>query len=265
MAALPPWGLYVRDGYAWPRGAAAAHLCRASGLSLLLGLFASALTLSWISVERCAVVLAPASAALLRSPRVSAAALCASWLPSAALAALLTADVSAYARANGTGGATVCGYAAEDRFAMWSLGNRPGRGLLLNLVGFALPFAVLGASYGAVCRRLCALSRFGGSRIPKDSVLRLLFALTVVFCVTWCPYTAVNLYSSGGGGFGGVRSGDERTANTVGELCMAVGLLNSALNPLLYCLWTRRNWQQLLPRVPALCATRRPARVGASV
>uniref|UniRef100_UPI00358ED346 type-1 angiotensin II receptor A-like n=1 Tax=Myxine glutinosa TaxID=7769 RepID=UPI00358ED346 len=233
---LPMWAMYVRDRYIWrlhPSG------CYAGSFVMCSSVFISVLTVTWISLDRCMAVMIPFRTVHLRTTRVAVFVISVIWVVALLLGVITNIGVGTSNHDN----LMLCGYTVSKRFFLvWNMGNEPLNGLLFNMVGFIVPFVVVFTCYTLMFYTISQLHGSEQNKFRTDKVLRILLCLIGIFFTIWSPYTLFNLYSNN---VPTQTYSDLVNFNTIGELLMALGMLNSCVNPVLYCLWTMIPWDEV--------------------
>ncbi|XP_077482799.1 somatostatin receptor type 5 [Stigmatopora argus] len=206
----------------WPFGDAA---CRAVTVLDGLNQFTSVYCLTVMSVDRYLALADPLRFASWRTPRRAKAVSALMWLCS-----LLTILPMAL-RFSAEGGLCVPDLPSDA----WRLGVLS----YTFVLGFALPFAVMSASYAALLRTLRRRRR-AESRRPERQLTKMVVAVVLAFAACWLPFYAVNFCSARHEGPAFARAF---------ELLVLLSYSWSCANPVLYACFSdtfRRYFRALL-------------------
>ncbi|XP_078392369.1 chemerin-like receptor 1 [Cetorhinus maximus] len=254
---LPFSTVYIALGFHWPFGTA---LCKLSSGITVLTMFASILTLTAISVDRCVLVVLPVWSKNYRGPRLAVLASLVLWGVSVALSvpSFIFRDTAV------TNSSTLCytnfltgaEEAAFESLApvdydtaiaeVESLEGARFHSLALArlLFGFLLPLLVIVASYATLSLRL-RRSRLAHSGKP----FKVIIAIILAFLLCWAPYHICTLME-----LQYQHSQPLPLALRLGiPLSTSLTSFNSCLNPILYiCMGhnfrqsVRRSLQKIL-------------------
>ncbi|XP_041037193.1 chemokine-like receptor 1 [Carcharodon carcharias] len=235
---LPFSTAYIALDFHWPFGTA---LCKLSSGIAILTMFASILTLTAISVDRCVLVVLPVWSQNHREPRLAALASLALWgvsvvlsVPSFIFRDTAVTNSSTVCYTNFLTGAEEAAFESMDDVdydivaaEMESLEGARFQSLALSrlLFGFLLPLLVIGASYATLSLRL-RRSRLAHSGKP----FKVIIAIILAFLLCWAPYHICTL----------MELQYQRSHPLPLALRLAIPLstsltsFNSCLNPILY-------------------------------
>ncbi|CAL1581293.1 unnamed protein product [Knipowitschia caucasica] len=238
-ATLPFWAVSLWRG--WVFGDV---LCKTVSTLQELSFYSSVLFLSVISVDRYLVIVR--SVQTRRGRRALSRMACAAvW----ALGALLSLPALLSAASQTQGSVSVCREHYDPRSAdMWRLATRT----LRHALGFLLPLAMMLTCYGVTVRRLLQMRR----GFQKHRAMRLLVCVVLGFLLCWSPYhvalmvdtllrARLLLHDCG------VRLSVDRAVLAT----HAMGLLHSAINPLLYA-FVGQNFRSRCAQLMRHCGAR---------
>lgn len=224
LALLPFWGVNVLNDYDWPFGEA---MCVVVSLSLTTNMYTSVFLLAMISVDRYLALVQTMRARWLRRTRYAKVVCAILWV----LGVAVCAPVLPHRKLVHDPEYRIMSCSLVYPNDSWKVAHH----ILLNLMGFALPFLTISFCSVSVVRALnqrrdstCTLDR--GDR--KATVL--VYAVTVFFLVCWGPF---HLFT-----FLDVLCDFQVLDVTEWEDVTAIGnqfatyfaFLNSSLNPVLY-------------------------------
>ncbi|XP_051901476.1 C-X-C chemokine receptor type 3-like [Pristis pectinata] len=247
---LPFWSAEAVSG--WHAGIA---LCKVVGAVFALNLYSGILLLVCISFDRYLAIVHAVHMYRRRRPVYVHATCAAVWL-----FCTLLAGVDLVFRGEFTSGylnGTVCTYIFPTQGSGgWKLALR----LAHQLVGFALPLAVMVYCYSRIFRSLCRVQRF-----ERQKTLRVVVVVVAVFLGCWAPYNAL-LLADTLEWLGAIRpSCSLANGLDIGRsVTQSLGLLHSCLNPLLYAfvgVRFRREMAGLLGRLGCPGVSRRTRQV----
>ncbi|XP_020642836.2 C5a anaphylatoxin chemotactic receptor 1 [Pogona vitticeps] len=198
----------------------------------ILNMFASVLLLTFISMDRCALVLKPVWCQNYRSARLTWMFCCVAWV--AALLLTIPSFLTRHTKSYGSHNWTTCGvqYASHTLEVTVAVTR--------FLFGFLIPLAVISISYGLVIGRVHS-SRFRHSK----KTLKVVLVVVVGFFVCWAPYHIVGLILASeipqSPLFEAVRNAD--------PLVVSLAFLNSCINPIIYVIvgqdFKTKMWRSL--------------------
>uniref|UniRef100_UPI00398F8433 chemerin-like receptor 1 n=1 Tax=Pristiophorus japonicus TaxID=55135 RepID=UPI00398F8433 len=225
----------------WPFGRL---LCQLNSGAAVLCMHASIFMLVTISVDRCVLVVLPVWSRNHRGPRLAALLSLGVWVA----AAVLSAPSFAFRDTVSWGNRTLCyteyllederealaavDYGDEDHQAvierLASLQHARYRGLTLArfLLGFLLPFLVIGTSYAVIGLRL----RRGRLAPSSGKPFRVMAAIVLAFLLCWAPYQTFVLLEL-------LHPPDEPWLHVLAvgiPLSSSLACINSCINPVLY-------------------------------
>lgn len=226
LLTLPLWAAYAWRGHAWELGTAA---CRAAGFFFYSNMYVSVALLCLISLERCLAVARPLQSRGLRSRAGAAAA-------SATAAATVFVCHAAAPPPPATPPACYDSYPLPPGVARFNY--------FRVAAGFGLPAAVLGAAYARILRGIGA----SGSR-HKVRARRLALAVLGIFLLCFAPYHGLLLLRTVAASALPLRAlcALERRLHLPFALALSLSSFNSALDPVLYALLSRRWGRRHLP------------------
>ncbi|KAM9753857.1 lysophosphatidic acid receptor 6-like isoform 1-T1 [Menidia menidia] len=254
-----PFSLYFR---LWTRGAAAARLfCRVRRLSFNVNVYGSILFLTLVSFDRYVGAVHPVRS--LRWWGAGRAKLCSAG----AWAGLVIGSVPdlfvTFSSARRPENLDVCLDHVKGPFLYVGVST-----VLRTALGFLLPLAALMAFYvrtACVLRRLKGGKRVGGAKRGGRKPLRLLTASVLLFLVSFVPYHVMVVALMVMVTHNMVTASNAEGLYVSYELCEAVCVLSSCLDPLLYILASGQFKRKLLAlkrdRCRRLCS-RANGRVG---
>lgn len=128
--------------------------------------------------------------------------------------------------------------AASLLVANWQLASR----LILHIVGFLLPSAVMIFSYSRILQRL----RCGSQGFQKQKAVRVIIAVVVVFFLCWAPYNITVLVDTLQSNFTSESCGVSTSLQKASVITSSMGYLHCSLNPILYAFVGVKFRRQLL-------------------
>uniref|UniRef100_A0A8C9TQU8 Opioid related nociceptin receptor 1 n=2 Tax=Scleropages formosus TaxID=113540 RepID=A0A8C9TQU8_SCLFO len=218
LATLPFQGTDVFLGF-WPFGNV---LCKVVISIDYYNMFTSTFTLTVMSVDRYIAVCHPVKALDMRTPHKAKVVNVCVWALASAIGvpALVMGDVEV--ETNDTG--IECIVVLPDPRSYWE----PVFGTCVFLFSFVVPVAIISVCYSLMVKRLRSVRLLSGSR-DKDRNLRrithMVLAVVAAFVLCWTPVQVMALAQS---------LGLNLLSMALMHFCIALGYVNSSLNPVLY-------------------------------
>ncbi|KAL4655445.1 nociceptin receptor isoform X1 [Arapaima gigas] len=219
LATLPFQGTDVFLGF-WPFGNI---LCKIVISIDYYNMFTSTFTLTMMSVDRYIAVCHPVKALDMRTPHKAKVINICIWILASAIGvpAMVVGDVEVEASG------IECIVVLPDPRSYWDLVF----GTCVFLYSFLIPVIIISICYSLMVKRLRSVRILSGSK-EKDRnlrrITRMVLVVVVVFVVCWTPIQIMALAQSLG-----VNLGSMFTVVLM-HLCIALGYVNSSLNPVLY-------------------------------
>ncbi|XP_064154144.1 nociceptin receptor [Anguilla rostrata] len=219
LATLPFQGTDVFLGF-WPFGNV---LCKVVISIDYYNMFTSTFTLTMMSVDRYIAVCHPVKALDMRTPHKAKVINICIWVLASAIGvpAMILGDVEVEANDEGI----ECIVVLPDPRSF------PVFGTCVFLFSFLIPVAIISVCYSLMVKRLRSVRILSGSK-EKDRnlrrITRMVLVVVAVFVVCWTPIQIMVLAQSLA-----VNLGSLLTV-TLMHFCIALGYVNSSLNPVLY-------------------------------
>ncbi|XP_061700132.1 B1 bradykinin receptor [Syngnathoides biaculeatus] len=252
LCGLPFWAANILNGYDWRYGDA---LCKMVNGVMTVNLYTSVYTLVMISVDRYMAIVMTMRARRLRRTRHAKVVCALLWILGLSLSTptILHRKVMYFEEFQ----MTFC-LLDYSHGSAWKLANQ----ILLNVAGFAVPALVIVFSSGAIIAALRRRKESVGDQDVNDAkASALLYAVTLLFILCWGPYQVFTFLDT----LCDVRVLDaatwSRALDVGGQVSAYLGVLNSALNPVLYVI----SGQYFRKKVCAVYRTARRNRRGSDV
>ncbi|XP_054653178.1 B1 bradykinin receptor [Dunckerocampus dactyliophorus] len=225
LCGLPFWGTNILNGYNWLYGDT---LCKIVNCIITVNFYTSIYTLVMISVDRYLAIVMTMKARWLRRTRHAKVICVFLWIFGFSLSTPTTLHRKVTYVEEFQMTACVLDYGRS-----WKLANH----LLLNIVGFVMPALVIVFSSWAIIKSLARRKENVGLHDVNDTkASMLLYAVTVLFVTCWGPFQVFTFLET----LCEVHVLDiklwSHTLNVGGQVSAYLGVLNSAMNPLLYVL-----------------------------
>ncbi|XP_061157689.1 B1 bradykinin receptor [Syngnathus typhle] len=227
LCGLPFWAANILNSFNWPYGDA---LCKMVNMVMTVNLYTSVYTLVMISVDRYLAIVRTMKARWLRRTRYAKIMSVFLWILGLTLStpSLLhrkTIDFEEFQM-------TAC-MLDYSHGSSWKLANQ----VLLNAVGFVVPALVIVSCSVAIVKTLRRRKENVGLKDVNDTKASfLLYAITLLFILCWGPYQVFTFLDT----LCDVHVLDgttwSHTLDIGGQGSAYLGVLNSALNPVLYVL-----------------------------
>ncbi|XP_066507249.1 C3a anaphylatoxin chemotactic receptor [Hoplias malabaricus] len=202
----------------WPYGNV---MCKVLPAIIVLNMFASVFTLSFIGLDRFIQVVKPVWAQNNRSLRLAWVCCGVAW----ALAFLLSLPTMVLRE-----------HVTDEAFnfsgCLFSLNNDSVelylddsyRALIVGrfVLGFLIPLLSIAVCYALIARRVCS------SNFRSGRAFRIMLAVVLAFFLSWLPYHVIGLLDIYG------ESQVRTVATTIDPLALALAYTNSCMNPILY-------------------------------
>ena len=224
LSLLPFWGINILNDYDWPFGE---FLCSAVSLSITINMYTSVFLLVMISVDRYLALVQTMKARWLRRRRYAKAVCAVSWL----LGVAVCTPVLPHRKLQYDSEYQVMSCILDYPHDSWKVAHH----ILLNLVGFALPFLAISfcsinAARALNQRRNNTCSSDRGDR----KATALVYAVILFFFVCWGPFhlfTFLDVLCD----FQVLQVTEWQEVTAIGnQFATYFAFLNSSLNPLLY-------------------------------
>lgn len=252
LSGLPFWGMNILNEFNWPYGDA---LCKLVNSAMVVNFYTSSYTLVMISVDRYLALVKTMEAARLRRTLYARVICLLLWL----CGALLSTPTMLHRKVKFIEelGTTAC-VLDYDHGDSWKLAHE----VLMNVVGFLVPFLVILFSSVSILRSLSERRESSGFRAINDrKATALVYAVTLLFLLCWGPFQVVVFLDI----LSDVEVLDEEqwyhTLNIASQVSVYLAFLNSALNPLLYVF----SGQFFQRKVRAICRRTRRGRRGSDM
>ncbi|KAL2099243.1 hypothetical protein ACEWY4_005723 [Coilia grayii] len=241
LCLLPFWGVNVLNDYDWPFGE---FLCVVTSLSITTNMYTSVFLLAMISVDRYLALVQTMKARWLRRKRYAKAVCAVLWL----LGVAVCAPVLPHRKLRYEPEYQVMTCFLDYPHDSWKVAHH----ILLNLMGFALPFLAISFCSINVVR---ALHRRNDHACGWDQGDRkataLVYAVTLFFLICWGPFhlfTFLHILCD----FQVLDAAQWMEVMAIGDqFATYFAFLNSSLNPLLYVFtgqYFRRKLSELYHR-----------------
>ncbi|XP_035511902.1 nociceptin receptor, partial [Morone saxatilis] len=244
LATLPFQGTDVFLGF-WPFGNA---LCKAVVSIDYYNMFTSTFTLTVMSMDRYVAVCHPVKALDMRTPHKAKVVNICVWVLASAFGvpAMVLGNVEEEPEHNTSsyGSAVECIVVLPEPRSHWD----PVFGTCVFLFSFLIPVAIISICYSLMVKRLRSVRILSGSK-EKDRnlrrITRMVLVVVAAFVVCWTPIQIMVLAQSLGFNLSSLFT------LVLMHFCIALGYVNSSLNPVLYAFLDENFKPRLLPRVLA--------------
>ncbi|XP_054855545.1 chemerin-like receptor 1 [Eublepharis macularius] len=214
---LPLSIAYLALDFHWPFGEA---MCKLNSATAFLNLYASVYLLTVISIDRCVSVWYPVWAQNHRTPRLASFVALGVWI-----LALVLSSPNIHFRKTAMSEDVINCY---NNFS-WNaeLAQTTHRAMTISrfIFGFAIPFSVIIACYGAIVLRLKR-----DHLAPSSKPFRVITAVILAFFICWFPYHVFSFLE--------IQAYKDPTLFPVLSigipLTSSLAFINSCLNPILY-------------------------------
>ncbi|XP_061552837.1 B1 bradykinin receptor isoform X2 [Phycodurus eques] len=227
LCGLPFWAANILNGFDWQYGDA---LCKLVNGVMMVNLYTSVYTLVMISVDRYLAIVMTMQARWLRRTRHAKIICVLLWLfgLSLSMPTTLHRKVMYFEEFQMT--SCVLDY---SHGSSWKLANQG----LLNAAGFVVPALVIVFCSRAIVKALGQRKESVGLRDVNDAKASvLLYAITLLFILCWGPYQVFTFLDT----LCDIHVLDvtawSHALDVGGQVSAYLGILNSALNPVLYVL-----------------------------
>ncbi|XP_077395043.1 B2 bradykinin receptor-like [Festucalex cinctus] len=236
LCGLPFWAANILNNFHWRYGDA---LCKMVNCVMTVNLYTSIYTLVMIGVDRYLAIVRTMKAKWLRRTRYAKAICVVLWVfgLSLSMPTMLHRKVIYFEEMQMT--ACMLDYSHDSS---WKVANQ----VLLNIVGFLVPALVIVSSSCAIVKALRQRKESVGLRDMNDTKASvLLYAVTLLFILCWGPYQVFTFIDT----LCDVHVLDVKTWSRAldvgGQVSVYLGVLNSALNPVLYVLSGQYFWKKV--------------------
>ncbi|XP_057714806.1 B1 bradykinin receptor [Corythoichthys intestinalis] len=227
LCGVPFWAANILNGFNWLYGDA---LCKMVNSIMTVNLYTSVYTLVMISVDRYLAIVMTMKARWLRRTRYAKVTCVFLWIFGLSLSTptMLHRKVMYFEEVQLT--ACMLDY---SHGSSWKLANQ----VLLNVIGFVVPALVIVFSSGSIVKALRQRKESVGLQEVDDTKTTvLLYAVTLLFILCWGPFQVFTFLDT----LYDIHMLDTKawshTLDVGGQVSAYLGILNSALNPVLYVL-----------------------------
>ncbi|XP_077477540.1 B1 bradykinin receptor [Stigmatopora argus] len=227
LCGVPFWAANILNGFNWLYGDA---LCKMVNGIMTVNLYTSVYTLVMISVDRYLAIVMTMKARWLRRTRYAKATCVFLWIfgISLSMPTVLHRTVKYFDEVQLT--ACMLDY---SHGSSWKLANQ----ILLNVVGFVVPALAILFGSGSIIKVLRRRKETVGLQDIHDTKTSvLLSAVTLLFILCWGPFQVFTLLDTLCDIHVLDTKGWSRTLDIGAQVSAYLGILNSALNPVLYVL-----------------------------
>ncbi|KAM9341559.1 B1 bradykinin receptor [Symphorus nematophorus] len=225
LCGLPFWAMNILNDYNWPYGDA---LCKLVNSIIIINFYTSSYTLVMISVDRYLALVKTMKARWLRRTLYAKVICIILWI----LGLLLSMPTMVYRKVKFIEEfETISCILDYSPGSSWKLAHQ----ILMNMVGFVLPFLVIVFSSRNIIKALAQRKASAGFHAINDiKATALVYAVTLLFLLCWGPFQVFTFLDT----LCDFQVLDEtlwyHTLNIGGQVSVYLAFLNSALNPLLY-------------------------------
>nr|XP_046269401.1 B1 bradykinin receptor [Scatophagus argus] len=225
LCGLPFWAMNILNNFNWPYGDT---LCKMVNSIIIINFYTSSYTLVMISVDRYLALVKTMKARWLRRTLYAKVICFVLWI----LAILLSTPTMVHRKVKFIEEfKTMSCILDYSHDSSWKLAHQ----ILMNIVGFVLPFLVIVFSSGNIIKALAKRREsLSVHDINDTKATALVYAVTLLFLLCWGPFQVFTFLDT----LCDVQAIDEtlwyNTLNIGGQVSVYLAFLNSALNPLLY-------------------------------
>ncbi|XP_051941375.1 B1 bradykinin receptor [Hippocampus zosterae] len=227
LCGLPFWAANILNSFDWPYGDA---LCKLVNCVMTVNLYTSVYTLVMISVDRYLAIVRTMKAKWLRRTRYAKVVCVFLWIFGLSLSTptMLHRKVMYFEEFQMT--ACILDY---SHGSSWKLANQ----VLLNVIGFVVPTLVIVSCSSSIVKALRRrIESVGLQDVNDTKATVLLYAVTLLFILCWGPYQVFTFLDT----LCDIHVLDvtvwSHSLDVGGQVSAYLGVLNSALNPVLYVL-----------------------------
>lgn len=240
LCGLPFWAMNIANDFNWPYGDA---LCKIVNSIIIINFYTSSYTLVMISVDRYLALVKTMKARWLRRTLYGKLICFLLWI----LGLLMSLPTMVHRKVKFIEDPEMM-YCILDysHNSSWKLAHQ----ILMNVVGFVLPFLVIVFSSGNIIKALAQRRENAGFHDINDKKATVLvYAVTLLFLLCWGPFQVFTFLDT----LCDFEVLDEElwyhTLDIGGQVSTYLAFLNSALNPLLYVFSGQYFWR----KVHAIC------------
>lgn len=225
LCGLPFWAMNILNDFNWPYGDT---LCKMVNCIIIINFYTSSYTLVMISVDRYLALVKTMKARWLRRTLYAKVICFILWI----LGLLLSLPTMVHRKVKFIEEEQTMSCILDySHDSSWKLVHQ----ILMNVVGFVLPFLVIVFSSGNIIKALAQRRESVGSHDINDKKATVLvYAVTLLFLLCWGPFQVFTFLDT----LCDVQVLDEtlwdHILNIGSQVSAYLAFLNSALNPLLY-------------------------------
>lgn len=225
LCGLPFWGMYILNDFNWTYGDT---LCKMVNSIIIINFYTSSYTLVMISVDRYLALVKTMKARWLRRTLYAKVICFILWI----LGLLLSLPTMVHRKVKFIEDLQTMSCILDySHDSSWKLAHQ----ILMNVVGFALPFLVIVFSSGNIIKALAQRRENVGSHDINDKKATVLvYAVTLLFLLCWGPFQVFTFLDT----LCDVQALDETLWDHIldigSQVSVYLAFLNSALNPVLY-------------------------------
>lgn len=225
LCGLPFWAMNILNDFNWPYGDT---LCKMVNSIIIINFYTSSYTLVMISVDRYLALVKTMKARWLRRTLYAKVTCFILWI----LGLLLSTPTMVHRKVKLIEELeTIACILDYSHDSSWKLVHQ----ILMNLVGFVVPFLIIVFSSGNIIKALAQRRESVGFHdINNKKTIVLVYAVMILFLLCWGPFQVFIFLNT----LCDVQALDEElwfhTLNIGSQISVYLGFLNSALNPLLY-------------------------------
>ncbi|TKS86741.1 B2 bradykinin receptor [Collichthys lucidus] len=225
LCGLPFWAMNILNNFEWPYGDA---LCKMVNSIITINFYTSSYTLVMISVDRYLALVKTMKARWLRRKRYAKVICLILWI----LGILLSTPTIVHRKVMFIDEFQIMACILDyNHGSSWKLASQ----ILMNVMGFALPFLVIVFSSANIIKSL-AQRKESFHHINDTKAIVLVYAVTLFFLLCWGPFQVFTFLDS----LCDIKALDEmlwfHTLDIGAQVSVYLAFLNSTLNPLLYVL-----------------------------
>ncbi|XP_006007909.1 type-1 angiotensin II receptor [Latimeria chalumnae] len=224
LITLPLWAAYTAMGYHWPFGNC---LCKISTALVSYNLYATMFLLTCLSIDRYLAIVHPMKSRPRRTLIFARITCILAWLLAgvASIPVLIFRQVIFLKNQN----ITVCSFFYKEQDPHLVV-----MGLMKNILGFFIPFAIILTCYTLIGKTLMETYKVQKNKSRCDEVLKVIMTVVVVFFICWFPHQVFNFLE--------VLVRLEvitdchivNIVDTAMPFTICIAYFNSCLNPILY-------------------------------
>lgn len=225
LCGLPFWGMYILNDFNWTYGDT---LCKMVNSIIIINFYTSSYTLVMISVDRYLALVKTMKARWLRRTLYAKVICFILWI----LGLLMSLPTMVHRKVKFIEDLQTMSCILDySHDSSWNLAHQ----ILMNVVGFVLPFLVIVFSSGNIIKALAQRRENVGSHDINDKKATVLvYAVTLLFLLCWGPFQVFTFLDT----LCDVQVLDETLWDHIldigSQVSVYLAFLNSALNPVLY-------------------------------